>query len=50
MIQATFSGKDSITLPFLAGFIVFLVAQIVLLLIRLSRGHQTRRSHREGHT
>jgi uncharacterized membrane protein len=49
MIQATFSGKDSITLPFLAGFIVFLVAQIVLLLIRLSRGHQTRRSHREGH-
>ena len=43
MIQATFTGKESITLAVVAGFIVFLVARIALLLIRLSRGHQARR-------
>jgi uncharacterized membrane protein len=48
MIQATFSGEEGITLPVVGGFILFMVAQIALLLIRLSREPKARRPLHEG--
>jgi hypothetical protein len=38
MIEATLAGNESITLPLVVGFILFLVARIILLLVRLARG------------
>jgi len=40
MIQATFYGEESIFLPVVAGFIVFLLARIALMVLRLSRKTQ----------
>jgi hypothetical protein len=45
MIQATFTGRDQIALPVVAGFVVFLIARIAVLIIRLRRGRDVEAVH-----
>jgi len=48
IVHATFTGREQITLPVVGGLIIFLVAQIAWLIVRLSRGREARGEHREG--
>jgi len=48
IVQATFSGREQIGLPVLAALIIFLIAQIAWLFVRLSRRREPRHMHGRG--